>query len=56
MGKNDMPITAGSSQLGAIGRPGQTEHAACVGLLQRIGPLEGGDNGKELLMATDVFI
>lgn len=47
MGKNDMPITAGSSELGAIGRPSQTEHAACVGLLQGIGPLEGGDKGGE---------
>lgn len=59
MGKDDMPIAAGSSQLGAICRPGQAEYTACVGLLQRIGPLEGGDKGKEreqLLMATDVFI
>lgn len=36
MGKDDMPISAGPSQLGAICRPRQAEHAACVGLLQCI--------------------
>lgn len=47
MGKDDMPDAAGPSQLGAICRPGQAENTACVGLLQRIGPLEGGGKGRE---------
>lgn len=42
MGKDDMPVATGPSQLGAICGPGQTEHAACVGFLQCIGPLERG--------------
>lgn len=42
MGKDDMPVAAGPGQLGAVCRPGQAEHTACVGLLQCIGPLEGG--------------
>lgn len=40
MGKDDMPIATGPSQLGAVCRPGQGEHTACVGLLQCIGPLD----------------
>ena len=47
MGKDDMPIAAGPSQLSAIRRPGQSEHTACVWLLQRIGPLEGRGEGRE---------
>lgn len=47
MGKDDMPIATGPSQLGAVCRPGQAEHTAGVGLLQRIGPLEGGGMGRE---------
>lgn len=50
MGKDDMPDAAGPSQLGAICRPGQAENTACVGLLQRIGPLEGGGKGKERIV------
>lgn len=47
MGKDDMPVAAGPSQLGAVCRPGQAEHTACVGLLQRIGPLEGGARERD---------
>lgn len=47
MGKNDMSISAGPGQLGAIRRPGQAEHTACVGFLQCIGPLEGEERGKD---------
>lgn len=46
MGKDDMSVATGPSQLCAVCRPGQAEHAACVGLLQRIGPLQGGDRGE----------
>lgn len=42
VGKDDMPVATGPGQLGAVCRPGQAEHTACVGLLQCIGPLEGG--------------
>lgn len=40
MGKDDMTVTTGSCQLGAISRPGYGEHTASVWLLQGIGPLE----------------
>ncbi|TNN80346.1 hypothetical protein EYF80_009370 [Liparis tanakae] len=42
VGEDDMPVATGPGQLGAVCRPGQAEHTACVGLLQRIGPLGGG--------------
>lgn len=58
MGKDDMSVAAGPGQLGAVCRPGQAEHTACVGLLQCIGPLEGGEEGRKRtlwLMATDIL-
>lgn len=47
VGKDDMSVSAGPGQLGAIRRPGQVEHAACVGFLQRVGPLEGEEQSRE---------
>lgn len=58
MGKDDMSISAGPSQLGTVCSPGQAEHTACVGLLQCVGPLQGGEEGRERtlwLMATDIL-
>lgn len=49
MGKDDMSVAAGPGQLGAIRRPGQAEHTSCVGLLQRIGPLEKGQMNNEMV-------
>lgn len=46
MSKDDMPVATGPSHLGAICRPGQAEHTACVGFLQGVGPLEGGAKGR----------
>lgn len=65
MGKDDMPVATGPSQLGAICRPGQGEHTACVGLLQCVGPLDQARReqrrraGRERtirLMPTDLYL
>lgn len=44
MGKNDMAIAAGPSQLCAICRPGEVKDTECVGLFHGVGPL--GDRDK----------
>lgn len=55
MGEDDMPVAAGPRQLGAICRPGQAEHAARVGFLQRVRPLGLGDEREQQLMDADIY-
>lgn len=54
MRKDDMSVSAGPGQLGAVRRPGQAEHAACVRFLQRVGPLQTDKEVGETLISKIV--
>lgn len=47
VGKDDLPVATGPGQLCAVCGPGQAEHTPCVGLLQCVGPLQGGGEGRK---------